>query len=151
MAGGKLTSALGLHFESHREGVRTRTAEELSWDFTSRRGDIDGVMVGIDGSDATRIGLTFPDATPSAEPYELTLAELRSETGQLARSVGSVELVATEVDPNAPRTAQFTYREATGTERRGSDYYYVRVVQLDGHLAWSSPIWVDRASAAPPR
>lgn len=24
----------------------------------------------------------------------------------------------------------------------GTDYYYVRVVQRDGHMAWSSPIWV---------
>ncbi len=22
-------------------------------------------------------------------------------------------------------------------------YYYVRVVQADGHIAWSSPVWVD--------
>jgi hypothetical protein len=29
-----------------------------------------------------------------------------------------------------------------GAKKRGSDYYYVRVRQHDGHLAWSSPIWV---------
>ncbi|MGZ3733050.1 MAG: DUF3604 domain-containing protein, partial [Parachlamydiaceae bacterium] len=22
-------------------------------------------------------------------------------------------------------------------------YYYLRVTQVDGHMAWSSPIWVD--------
>ncbi len=22
-------------------------------------------------------------------------------------------------------------------------YYYIRVTQADGHIAWSSPIWVD--------
>ncbi len=25
----------------------------------------------------------------------------------------------------------------------GTDYYYVRVIQLDGEMAWSSPIWVS--------
>jgi len=28
-------------------------------------------------------------------------------------------------------------------------YYYMRIMQADGHLAWSSPIWVDLAPAAP--
>ena len=23
-------------------------------------------------------------------------------------------------------------------------YYYVRVIQMDGNLAWSSPIWIKR-------
>lgn len=25
---------------------------------------------------------------------------------------------------------------------RGTEYYYVRVIQTDGEMAWSSPIWV---------
>ncbi len=29
----------------------------------------------------------------------------------------------------------------------GPDYYYVRVVQHNGHLAWSSPIWIDPPEA----
>jgi hypothetical protein len=31
---------------------------------------------------------------------------------------------------------------------RPGDSYYVRVLQIDGHQAWSSPIWVGEASAA---
>lgn len=30
-------------------------------------------------------------------------------------------------------------------------YYYIRVVQEDGHMAWSSPIWVDYVPSAPRR
>lgn len=30
-------------------------------------------------------------------------------------------------------------------------YYYIRVVQEDGHMAWSSPIWVDYIPGAPKR
>ena len=29
-------------------------------------------------------------------------------------------------------------------DRSASDYYYVRVTQPDEHMAWSSPIWVDK-------
>lgn len=28
-------------------------------------------------------------------------------------------------------------------------YYYMRVLQEDGHIAWSSPIWIDQSEAAP--
>ena len=27
-------------------------------------------------------------------------------------------------------------------KRTGADWYYVRVTQHNGHMAWSSPIWV---------
>lgn len=30
-------------------------------------------------------------------------------------------------------------------QERDTDYYYVRVRQVDGQWAWSSPIWVERA------
>lgn len=30
-------------------------------------------------------------------------------------------------------------------------YYYIRVVQEDGHMAWSSPIWVDYVPGTPKR
>ncbi len=29
-------------------------------------------------------------------------------------------------------------------------YYYMRVVQEDGHMAWSSPIWIDQTEAVAP-
>ena len=34
----------------------------------------------------------------------------------------------------------FAYTDADG--RSGDAYYYVRVLQKDGQIAWSSPIWV---------
>ena len=30
----------------------------------------------------------------------------------------------------------------TRPRQGGTDYYYVRVRQYNGHMAWSSPIWV---------
>lgn len=30
-------------------------------------------------------------------------------------------------------------------------YYYIRVIQTDGHMAWSSPIWIDFVPSAPKR
>lgn len=55
---------------------------------------------------------------------------------------------------------EFTYDDMTPLEKVSLDakdkkppfvYYYLRVIQEDGHMAWSSPIWVDYipASALP--
>jgi hypothetical protein len=30
-------------------------------------------------------------------------------------------------------------------------YYYLRVIQADGHIAWSSPIWIDCPDVTPPK
>lgn len=40
----------------------------------------------------------------------------------------------------AGRDAQLTFRDAQPL--KGTSYYYVRVQQRDGQMAWSSPIWV---------
>ena len=31
----------------------------------------------------------------------------------------------------------------TDYETRAGSYYYLRVIQEDGHLAWASPVWLD--------
>lgn len=37
-----------------------------------------------------------------------------------------------------------------GDSKPSFAYYYIRVLQEDGHLAWSSPIWIDHTDTATP-
>jgi len=46
--------------------------------------------------------------------------------------------------PGAGETAEFTYQDAGSGP--GEHYYYIRVLQKDGNVAWSSPIWVRSGS-----
>ena len=39
-------------------------------------------------------------------------------------------------------TREFTFEFVDNQPAPGENYYYVRVIQTDGELAWSSPIWV---------
>ena len=39
------------------------------------------------------------------------------------------------------REVSFAFRDADATPRES--YYYVRVQQEDGQMAWASPIWVE--------
>ena len=42
---------------------------------------------------------------------------------------------------NGPE-ATFEYTDESARGERGTHYYYVRVEQKDGQVAWASPIWV---------
>lgn len=41
---------------------------------------------------------------------------------------------------DAPLDQAFEFIDEEGT--RQGDYYFVRVMQLDGGIAWASPVWV---------
>lgn len=67
------------------------------------------------------------------------------------RAMGLREIRKVEIIRNGRVVKKF---EGTGVEfaatfvdeeaGEGEDYYYVRVWQADGHLAWSSPVWARR-------
>jgi hypothetical protein len=59
------------------------------------------------------------------------------------RHVDTVSLRRITADP--PLEIDFEYTDAEAPDH--GDYYYVRVTQLDGGTAWSSPIWVGGQSA----
>ena len=43
---------------------------------------------------------------------------------------------------DGPAHCEFSYRLPAGDCRRGDNPILVKVVQEDGHMAWSSPIYV---------
>jgi hypothetical protein len=43
--------------------------------------------------------------------------------------------------PGSGTEVGFTYHEESLTP--GEHYYYVRAEQVDGNIAWASPIWVE--------
>jgi hypothetical protein len=43
-----------------------------------------------------------------------------------------------------PNTAEASFEYVDADSKPGESYYYVRVRQADGQLAWGSPIWVRR-------
>jgi hypothetical protein len=47
-------------------------------------------------------------------------------------------------EAKAPAEARFSWEDAMPPQGERPNYYYVRVVQDNGQMAWSSPIWVGR-------
>jgi hypothetical protein len=107
-------------------------------------------------------GLSMGSETSSATKHGLLINRHLS-----CYVVGTQKLKSVEIIRNGKvlksyhpegNSFDFTYDDMTPLQKVTIDakdkkppfvYYYLRVIQEDGHMAWSSPIWVDYVPAAP--
>jgi uncharacterized protein DUF3604 len=87
-------------------------------------------------------GTVRPDAQIPAHEATLSLVDLVD--GRLEHAipvdVHTDRITLQTIDPLAPLDQSFELTDTSGVG--DGDYYYVRVTQLDGARAWSSPFWV---------
>jgi hypothetical protein len=87
-----------------------------------------------------------PPAVIPAQVVELPFNQIK--TGLLVKElpVGPfIDSITVQlINREAPMDGQFDYADADNPQP--GDYYYLRVTQLDGARAWSSPIWVGGES-----
>jgi hypothetical protein len=129
------------------------------------RGRRDALLLELDGASSSTVfridleptkeeGIGRPETIrPAAdipgERVELPFAELEDSRLERELRVGEhVDVITVDVvDPGAALDREFEFTDME--EVAPGDYYYVRVTQLDGGRAWSSPFWVgEKASRA---
>ncbi len=71
-------------------------------------------------------------------PFQLTVKVLGTTAIRQVDIIKNQEFVYTR--QNLPQDFEFEFED--NQKAAGEDYYYVRVQQADGNLAWSSPIWI---------
>ncbi|MCW5771878.1 MAG: DUF3604 domain-containing protein, partial [Rhodospirillaceae bacterium] len=137
LSSGRIRKAEAWAFDSVFEGLESVSDTAVAWNSTTA-GDADGVILDLDADDAAVIALRT--ATANAD---FTLGDIRR--GGIVIEAGLVEQrVVAETLP-----AAFTAREAAFTHRdldapMGESAYFLRLVQADGEMAWSTPVWVTR-------
>lgn len=109
------------------------------------------------------IGLSLAGAPMGSEMSTATKPGLfvnRHLAGYVAGTtdIKSVEIIRNgkvikSYEPESGYTLDFTYDDMTPIEKIAINipknkappfvYYYLRITQVDGHIGWSSPIWVD--------
>jgi len=84
---------------------------------------------------------------------EITVAHARDEKNISFKVYGTDSLAAVEIVKNGStfyryqgkdeldRVVALTIPDRKSTSEAG-DYYYLRVQQADGSMAWASPVWV---------
>jgi hypothetical protein len=127
---------------------------------TNTRGRPKGLLLLLSGAtEATEVVVHLEavrEAAPSPGPRErspadLPAADIGFSLGELAegavvhelRVVNNIDSVSAQLVPaDAALDQDFEYTDLS--EKRPGDYYYLRVTQVDGARAWTSPVWFGR-------
>ena len=98
------------------------------------------VVLHLSGSRSSVLELTL--SRPASMTFRKTLGELaeNNEIEFTGRFTSESFVVHRLVTPDLFRAS---FRVADRGRRGQTDWYYARVVQVNGHQAWSSPIWVE--------
>jgi len=129
---------------------------------TDTRGGIDALVLELDAvTPSTKITANLdPSVEHDGSPPQVRLnARIPASTlafpfnelkeGLIVRESAvdrHIDTVTLQIaDPQAPRDGTVDFEDRTPP--RQGDYYYVRVTQLNGAHAWSSPIWVGGESS----
>ena len=133
--GGRILSAEGYAFDSAAEGIVARTGERVAWRSVTS-GDEDGVLLDVEAGPEAR--LRFETAIAS---FEVCLGEV-TEAAWVHDAGGEGLQVRVERAPvGCGSSCRFEYDEPVPAAG-GPHPYYVRVTQIDGSRAWTSPFYV---------
>jgi hypothetical protein len=87
-----------------------------------------------------------PPVTIPATEFSLAFGDLRNGrlVHELPVDIYTDHVSLRLVNPVAPLDQSFEFTDAVAPEE--GDYYYVRVLQSDSAMAWSSPVWMGSVS-----
>lgn len=130
------------------------------------RGDFDGLLIRLAAAPAdAQVKVIVSDLTGSAggtgasgyvarppgPPSRKPIHEINFKVSEVAerqaefKPAPNVYIYARKARANAPWDVSFSYRPTKAPAQ--DDYYYLRVVQIDGEAAWVSPVWIGEQSA----
>ena len=138
--GGRLLAAQSWGFDHPEDGVTAVTSQAVQWR-SETAGDWDGVVVEIEGTPTTRLHFETAPATFSLPLGNLSDGPFIHDAGGIGQHVR----IEHDPGPEAPREVRFQVRDTVPPASRpphAGHPYFVRVTQQDGHMAWSSPIYV---------
>ena len=144
---GNIISAREICFDSSDQGIKMRTAKALTWT-SSTSGDMDGLELVLDAKDDTL--LHFSTAFKS---FSIPVKNITDES--IVYDAGGENLrVEVSLAPSVPedeidylKTCVVELKEPLSESELSEDTngIWVKVVQVDGNMAWSSPIFINRS------
>lgn len=140
---GKIVTAKEIAFDRIEQGLTNVTNQWIDWHSTTS-GDMDGLYLEVEAPDDAEITFT---STPAS--FKVALSELSDtpkifEGGGVNLNVGisyATDNPVAKLETYESYKVNFTYED--DRPKTGDNAYWVKVVQRDGHMAWSSPLFVD--------
>ena len=140
---------LGVQSSSDHVSTHTSYACVLAEDFT-RQGIMDALRKRHTYAATDNIVMDFRIGNTSAGTAIMgDIAESATPPKLFVRIIGSAPIKRLDVIKNnryihqlSPNQSDFQFEYLDSSVEKGESYYYIRVEQADGQLAWSSPIWI---------
>lgn len=137
LTGATITEARGWALDHPEHGIVGQDGHRVAWR-SNTSGDWDGVVLDLhDIRENAAVRLEVPDAT-----IDIPLATLGDEPRTWPVTPGVDRLVRAQWLPDEPLPHD-VHVTLEAPVRPGTNAVFVRVSQDDGHLAWSSPVFVD--------
>jgi hypothetical protein len=136
LVGGRILAAEPFAFDNPDQGILEQGETAVRWR-SSTSGDPDGLFLDLDAPQEAVLSFETKPAAFSFSLVELDRGPLTVDAGGLGQRVTASWV------PRGPRPTmvRFSYRDASAAQ--GAQAYWLRVIQRDGAMAWSSPIYVD--------
>jgi len=133
---GRIVSHSEFAFDYPDQVVRRASNRSLEWTSTTG-GDPDGVILKLDAPDDAEILFHTKPVTFSFRVGDIGYEPMVIDAGGVNQRVK----VSTISAGDLPRSLEFNYVDEES--RPGVNPYWVRVVQGDGAMAWSSPVYLN--------
>lgn len=122
-------------FDRRDEGVKRLSTQSVTWRSTTS-GDPDGVLISLDGNDATVLRFASDPVS-----FAVSLGEIEDEVLTFDAGGVNLQVELSWIPKKAnPLDLSFSFRDRSPVRGRVNPYW-VRVTQRDGAMAWSSPIY----------
>lgn len=118
-------------------GIRSETDTALTWKAVTT-GNTCGIDLWLDDASAGEIAIETAHVNPTFSVADIGIDDTVCEAGGLERKLKLYRL------PDAPSEQRMTHRVPIAIAKTGDTPLFVRVTQVDGHRAWSSPVYLFR-------
>ena len=133
---GSITNFWEYAFDNSSQGVRRLSNQRLEWNSTTG-GDPDGVILKLDAPEDAEIHFYSKQISFSFKLGEIKYEPMVIEAGGVNQRVK----VSTITNDQLPKNLEFTFTDKNPDQ--GVNPYWIRLLQKDGVMAWSSPIFYE--------
>jgi hypothetical protein len=133
---GRIVSFRKFAFDDPRQDINKVTNQRLEWNSTTG-GDPDGVILKLDAPENAEVYFHTIPISFTFKPDEVRYDPMVIEVGGVNQRVKISSIKSGEL----PRNIDFTYFDKN--PKPGMNAYWVRIVQADGAMAWTSPIYFE--------
>jgi len=122
-------------FDHLHQGIEKISDKQLKWTSTTG-GDPDGVLLKLETREDTEVTFETAPITYKFKPKDITYEPRVISAGSFTQ-----KLKISTIKKELPEILEFTYTD--NKPMKGLNAYWIRVVQSNGAMAWSSPIYIN--------